>query len=172
MFDLKRRMRQRFLTNHAASLLYYDLAAYNIAWDPNSDEVAEKAALLFTRFRVLALRNFFSQADLDIVRNTFDAIRGKNNKGGQPIAGELCMQWKMADKAAWSKGLEQLKDVNLRDAYIDLFSRQVPLRLQRFFTKVFGVIDVNNDRANDIMQHVESSLLLYLSQEGRPADPR
>ncbi len=163
MFDLKRRMRQRFLANHLGPL-YYDLAAYNVAWDPESDEVAEKAALLFTRFRILALRNFFSQADLGVVRDIFDAIRGKNNKGGQPIAGELCLQWKMADKAAWSKGLEQLKDLKLRDAYIDLFSRQVPRRLQRFFTKVFGAVDATDDRANDIMQHVESSLLLYLKR--------
>ena len=110
------------------------------------------------------MRNFFSQADLDNARKTFDAIRGPNSAGGAPIAGELCKQWKMADKAAWSKGLEQLKNVNLRDAYINLFSVQVPLRLQRFFTKLFGAVDVNDDRTNDIMQHVESSLLLYLKR--------
>lgn len=152
VFDMKRRMRQCF---RGAAPACYDLDAYAVRWAPDEAAPVDLAAALFARFRVVALRDFFTPAEVQLIARANAALSGRTP--GALISGERCRMWKTHRAGAREMG----GDAALLAAYDRLFARDVPGRLAQFARASLG----SGGRA---LQCVDRALLHY----ERPGDQR
>ena len=157
VFDLKRLARQKVMDAKVKNLCY-NIESYNVKWDPNDHKVAQLAAMIWTRFRIVALPGFFSPEELDLIKRTYEAV---SKTTGEFISGQRCLQWKLADYARWETGLKKLKDGALRDAYLHLWGVEAPRRLQLFFAYTFGTTDGG---ADDMLRFAEAAFLAYIKE--------